>query len=99
MKAEASHILLPGPAIGSHTTTVSAPTNDHRGRVARKSAKFPGDGRGVVQIEEYLNAHYADWHKFLGCEIRVDWCGKGASAYVLEESWGVLTLTQPEVKS
>ena len=84
-------IFLPGPVTAAHTIRISSETH-HHGRHVRKEVSVRGDGRGVAQATEILNANYSGWYKFLGCEVRVDWCGKGESRYVLEESWGVFHL-------
>lgn len=81
--------LLRGAILSSETHTPD-------GRAISISEEAPT--ADFLKLEDWINASYAKWHRFLGCLVLLDWCGKGESHYTIEESFGRLALVRIEPK-
>lgn len=80
-------IILPGPVCAAYSITVSSTTTTWAGNDITKSVTFRGDGSGQVQVTEYLQDNYSDWHAYLGEIISINY-GKGPLRYFLSEQFG-----------
>jgi hypothetical protein len=87
--------IPPGPFVARHEVVVSGETTMPNEVDVAFELRFEGDGRGVAQVLDELQAareRLKLW-RFIGCEVVVEW-GRGPVRYVLGDERGQFTLAK-----